>query len=287
MFTLPNRLVIADGAWGTEIQRRGLPGGVLPESWNLDRPEQVEALARDYVAAGSEIILTNTFGANRFILRRYDLEDRAAEINRRGAEISRRAAETGAAVAVFGSIGPTGHLPSAEDMDEDELAAAFGEQAQALHDGGVDGLVIETMSDIAEFRLALTAAVKTGLPTCGCMTFDSGPGKVHTMMGVTVQEATHLAEEEGARIVGANCGAGMENYLDVLRLFREATALPVWVKANAGLPELHSSTIAYAMTPERFVAYARDLAAAGARVIGGCCGTTPAIISELVRALKD
>ncbi len=285
MFTLPDRLVIADGAWGTEIQRRGLPSGVLPEAWNLQQPEKVEALARDYVAAGSDIILTNTFGANRFILSRYGLEDRAAEINRRGAEISRKAA--GTHTAVFGSIGPTGHLPSAEDIDESELAAAFDQQAQALHDGGVDGLVIETISDFTEFRLALIAAVRTGLPSCGCMTFDSGPGKVHTMMGVSVEEAARLAEEEGAQLVGANCGAGMENYQDVLRLFRQTTALPVWIKPNAGLPELHSNTIAYAMTPERFVGYAQELAAAGARVLGGCCGTTPEIIAQLVQALKS
>jgi 5-methyltetrahydrofolate--homocysteine methyltransferase len=284
MMNLPDRLLMADGAWGTEIQRRGLARGKLPESWNLEAPEKVEALAGEYVAAGCDIILTNTFGANRFVLKRYNLEEKVAEINRRGAAISRKAA--GAKIAVFGSMGPTGLLPSVEDVDEALMASAFREQAAVLQDAGADGLVIETMSDLAEFRLAVRAAAATGLPTCGCMTFDSGPGRVHTMMGVAVEEAARIAEEEGAAFVGANCGAGMENYLDVVKRFRAASRLPVWVKPNAGLPEIHSRTIAYAMTPDRFIGYARDLAAAGVRVIGGCCGTSPVLIAELVRRLK-
>ena len=283
---LPDRILIADGAWGTEIQNRGLPSGSLPERWNLERPEKVEELAREYVEAGSDIILTNTFGGNPFILERYGLADKAEEINRRGAEISRKAT-SGTDVLVFGSIGPTGLLPSVEETDEEKLAEAFRLQAAALRDGGAQGIVIETMSDLVEFRLALEGAVSTGLPVAACMTFDSGPGKVHTMMGVSVEEAAKTAEEAGARFVGANCGSGMENYRDILKLFLRTTKLPIWLKPNAGLPELHSRSIAYAMTPERFVGYAAEFARSGARVIGGCCGTGPAVISKLARTLKD
>ncbi len=278
------KLLIADGAWGTEIQRRGLPPGSLPESWNLTRPAEVENLARLYVQAGCDILLTNTFGANPFVLGRYGLGDRFEDINRKGAALSKAAAPEN--VKVFGSIGPTGLLPSVEDVDEKELYEGFLKQARFLAEGGVDGLVVETMSDIVEFKLALQAAVQTGLPVCGCMTFDSGPGKVHTMMGVSVEEAAQAAEEIGASMVGANCGAGIEHYRDVVQKYQAATKLPIWVKPNAGIPELHSGTIAYAMQPETFVRYARQLVDLGVHVIGGCCGTGPDLIRLLVRTFK-
>ncbi|NCC33719.1 MAG: homocysteine methyltransferase, partial [Chloroflexia bacterium] len=167
--------VLTDGAWGTQLQLLGLTTGMCPDAWNLERPELVEQVANAYVDAGSRIILTNTFGANRFTLARHGLSEKVAEINRAGVEISRRAADGRA--LVFASIGPSGKMLMMGDVSEDDLHAAFAEQARAMADAGADGIVIETMSDPAEAKLAVAAAKKTGLPVVGCMVFDSGPAK--------------------------------------------------------------------------------------------------------------
>jgi len=175
--------VLLDGAWGTELQARGLEGGEVADLWNLRHPERVEEVARAYVEAGSGIILTNTFRANRIALQRYGEEQHVTEINRAGAQISCRAAAGRA--KVFASIGPSGKLLMTHEVDEAALAAAFGEQARALAEGGADGLVLETMSDLAEARIALEAALATGLPVVACMVFDSGRNRDRTMMGVS------------------------------------------------------------------------------------------------------
>ncbi|MBN1420225.1 MAG: homocysteine S-methyltransferase family protein [Planctomycetes bacterium] len=277
-------LIVADGAWGTEVQRRGLEPGRSPEAWNIDRPAEVEAIARSYIEAGSRLILTNTFGANRWILGRYGLAPRAREINRIGAELSRRAA--GESVLVFASMGPSGLLPSMDEIGDEELEEGFAEQAEALAEGGPDGIVIETMVDLAELRAAVRAAKRTNLPVAACMTFDAGPGRVHTMMGASVAQAVETAEAAGADIVGANCGVGMENYLEVCRQLRERSGKPVWIKPNAGIPEVMSRQVVYALTTEKFVEFGLKLAKLGANVIGGCCGTTPVEIRALAEALE-
>ena len=271
--------VVTDGAWGTELQSRGLPVGACPDAWNLSRPEAVEAVARSYVEAGSRIILTNTFGANRLILARQDLADRVAEINRAGVEISRRAA--GERAKVFASMGPSGAMLMMGEASEDDLKAGFSEQARAMADAGAEGIVVETMTDPAEARLAVAAAKDTGLPVVACMTFDSGAQLDRTMMGTTPEQASEQLLEAGADAVGSNCGQGVAGFVEICRRLHAASGRAVWVKANAGLPEMRDGKTCYAQTAEHFAAYVPQLVAAGAGFIGGCCGTSP----EFIRAI--
>lgn len=275
--------VLTDGAWGTMLQSLGLPVGDSPDAWNLTHPDRVEQVARAYVEAGSQIILTNTFGASRIMLERHGLADQAAAINRAGAEISKRAA--GERAKVFASMGPTGKMLIMGEVSEDDLRAAFEEQAQALAAGGADAIVIETMSDPGEIKAALAAAKATGLPVVASMTFDSGKNKDRTLMGVTPEEAAEELTTAGADAVGANCGQGIEGYVDICRRLRAATSLPVWIKPNAGLPEMVDGRIVYRVTPQAFAAWVPAMREAGASFLGGCCGSTPDFIRALAEAL--
>ena len=275
-----NTPVLLDGAWGSQLQQAGLPPGESPESWNLSHPDKVQAIGEAYVRAGSRIILTNTFGGNRFVLERHGLADRIREVNLAGAELSRRAA--GVKALVFGSIGPSGKMIMMGDVTADELAEAFSDQALALHDGGVNGLVVETMSDLEEAVIATKAAVGTGLPVVSCMVYGSGPGHGHTMMGITPGQAAEALEQAGAWAVGANCGCGPDDFLPICRQYREATGLPIWMKPNAGLPDVEDGKTVYRMAPDEFARSARRLwQDGGATFIGGCCGTNPAFIETL------
>jgi methionine synthase I (cobalamin-dependent) len=269
---------LTDGAWGTQLQARGLPIGGCADVWNLEHPDRVEAIAHAYIAAGSQILLTNTFQANRFALARHGLSERAVELNRAGALLSRRAA--GSALPVFGAIGPTG-LPPGANCDVDSLVAAFREQAEALAEGGVDGLVLETFYDLAEARRALAAAKRTGLPTIVSLTFGTALAPDRTLCGATPEQAATVLADAGADGIGANCGFGPQAMLPICERLRAATALPLWIKPNAGLPAQSGSALVYPFTPEAFVAAAWRLVEAGADFIGGCCGTTP----EHLRAL--
>ncbi len=277
--------VLTDGAWGTQLQLLGLTTGTCPDAWSLERPELVEQVASAYVDAGSRIILTNTFGANRFTLARYGLSEEVAEINRAGVEISRRAADGRA--LVFASIGPSGKMLMMGDVSEDDLHAAFAEQARAMADAGADGIVIETMSDPAEAKLAVAAAKETGLPVVGCMVFDSGPAKDRTMMGTTVEQAAAALCEAGADVVGSNCGRGIAGFVDLCRRLKAATDRPVWIKGNAGLPEMEDGKTVYRQTPDEFAAYMPQLVEAGASFLGGCCGTTPEFIRAAAKVLSN
>ncbi len=276
--------VTLDGAWGTQIQSLGLPPGSSGEHWNLEWPDRVQAVARTYVEAGSRIILTNTFCGNRLMLASHGLDTITTDINRAGAEISRRAA--GDEALVFGSIGPTGKLVLTGDTSEQELLDVFREQASALASGGADGIVIETMSALDEYRCAIRAARETGLPVAASMVFDSGEQRDRTMMGVTPEQAAEAAVEEGADIVGANCGQGIEGYIPIAERLKAACDLPVWIKPNAGLPVTVDGKTTYAITPEVFARQTLELVSAGADFVGGCCGTSPEFIAA-VRAALD
>ncbi|MCU0980490.1 MAG: homocysteine S-methyltransferase family protein [Pirellulaceae bacterium] len=276
--------VITDGAWGTQMQARGLPIGGCPDEWNLTHAELVEQVPRAYIEAGSQIVLSNTFRANRVALADYGLADQAAAISRAGAEISRRAA--GDRARVFASIGPSGKMLMAGDVDPDELLAAFREQAQALAAGGADGLVVETMAELDEARLAIQAAKETGLPVVGCMVFDSGAALDRTMMGVTPEQAAAALTEAGVDVVGANCGQGIAGYVDICRRLHSATDRPVWIKANAGLPEMIDGQVVYKTTAAEFASFGPALVEAGASFIGGCCGTSPDYIRALCQELR-
>jgi methionine synthase I (cobalamin-dependent) len=273
--------VLTDGAWGTELQARGLAIGDFPDAWNLTHPERVEEVARAYVEAGSRVILTNTFGANRIRLAESDLASKVTEINRRGVEISRRAAAGRA--FVFASIGPSGKMLLAGEVTPEQLHAAFEEQARALAEGGADALVVETMSDLAEAKSAVAAARTTGLPVVACMVFDSGRDKDRTMMGTTPEQAAEALSATGADVIGANCGQGIAGFVKICQRLRAATERPIWIKPNAGLPELVEGRAIYHTAPASFASHVPALVTAGASFIGGCCGTSPLFITAVKR----
>jgi methionine synthase I (cobalamin-dependent) len=275
--------VITDGAWGTQLQARGLQPGEVPDLWNLSHPQEVASVARAYVQAGSQIILTNTFGANRFRLADAEAAAQVKEINAAGVALSRQAA--GKDALVFASIGPSGKLLMNGDVSEDELHEAFAEQAEALSQA--DGLVIETMQDIAEARIAIAAAKATGLPVVASMVFDSGKDLDRTMMGATPEQAAAGLIEAGADVVGANCGQGIAGFVTICaRLKAAAQGRPVWIKANAGLPTMKGGKAVYATTAEDFASYVPAVLSAGASFIGGCCGTSPEFIHGIARLLS-
>ncbi|HXK85392.1 MAG: methionine synthase [Phycisphaerae bacterium] len=275
------KVTIADGAWGTELDKLGCPPGFCREEWNVTRPDLVGKVAQSYVEAGARIILTNTFGANRFVLSKHGRADKVAEYNRAGAAISKQVIDGKG--HVFASIGPSGKLVMIGEVSEEELFEAFREQAAALAEGGADALVVETMTDLTEAVAGVRAAKTTGLPVVASLTYDSGPEKTNTMMGVTPEKAAEALTGAGADIIGCNCGIGIENYIKVAAKLRAVTDKPVWVKANAGLPEIEDGKIVYRMTPQEFALKARKLVEAGANIIGGCCGTSP----EFIRALSE
>jgi 5-methyltetrahydrofolate--homocysteine methyltransferase len=277
------KVTIADGAWGTELDKLGCPAGYCREEWNLSKPELVEQVAASYVAAGSRIILTNTFGGNRLVLEGHNFRDRVGEFNRAGAAISKRAANGKA--RVFGSIGPSGKMLLIGEVNEQTLFEVFKEQAEALAAGGADALVVETMSDLTEASAAVRAAKTTGLPVVASMTYDSGRDKGSTLMGVSPEQAAKGLTEAGADIIGCNCGIGIDNYIKVAGRFRAVTDKPIWVKANAGLPEIDGSKVVYRMTPKEFAEKAGLLVKAGANIVGGCCGTTPEFIRAICASL--
>lgn len=274
---LADGLLITDGAWGTELQARGMAVGEAPDGWNLTDPEQVEAVARAYADAGSQVILTNTFRANSIALEG-DLE----AINRAGVAISKRAADGRA--LVFASIGPTGKLLMSGEITLEQASAAFSEQAVALAEAGADALLIETMSDIEEARAAVEAARTTGLPVIVSFAFDSGKHKDRTMMGSTPEAVAVAMVEAGADAVGANCGVGVEQAAPICRRLHAACDLPIWIKPNAGLPRIEGSALRYDTTAEFFASHYAALRNAGASFIGGCCGSTPDFVRALVSA---
>ena len=275
--------VITDGAWGTQLQMQGLVVGECSDGWNLTQPARVEAVARAYIEAGSRAVLTNTFGANRLRLAAHRLGDQVARINRVGVQISRRAA--GSWARVFASIGPTGGMVRLGETNEAELREVFAEQAEALAAEGVDALLLETFSDLREILPALAAAKATGLPVVASLVFDSGPSRDRTTMGTTPEQAVRALIEAGADVLGANCGRGIDGFISICRRMRAATDLPLWIKANAGLPEMVGGRAVYRTSPEQFAARVPDLIAAGAAFVGGCCGSTPAFIAAVVRRL--
>jgi methionine synthase I (cobalamin-dependent) len=269
-------VLIADGAWGTELQARGLDLGELPDAWNLTHPDCVAEVARSYNEAGSNIILTNTFRANRISLAPHGLARRVEAINRAGVEISRSAG----APLVYASMGPSGKMRGC--ITEGELFEAFAEQAAAL--AAADGIVVETMSDVEEAVIAVRAAKRAALPVVACVVFDTGKNKDRTMMGQTPEQAAVALAAAGADVIGANCGVGMEAYVRVCARLRAATDRPLWIKPNAGLPELIGGRAVYRVTPEEFASFLPALRQAGAAYVGGCCGTTPDFVRALVSA---
>jgi methionine synthase I (cobalamin-dependent) len=280
---LRNGPLIADGAWGTELQSRGLALGETPDLWNLAHPDRVQDVAKSYVDAGSQVILTNTFRANAIALAGHaaDIES----LNRAGVEISRRAAAGRARVVA--SIGPTGKMLMTGEVTEQQVADAFGQQALALASAGAEALLIETMSDLQEALIALKAAQHAGLPVIVSFAFDTGKQKDRTMMGETPEKIAAALQEAGAAGVGANCGAGAEFFPAICSRLRDACELPVWIKPNAGLPEVSGGRVHYHAAPEEFAERLPALLDAGACFVGGCCGSNPEFVRALAAKMKQ
>ena len=279
-------VIVADGAMGTMLQNAGLPPGTAPEGWLLENSQAVVAVHRAYLDAGSDMILTCTFGATRPRLERSGLGDRLEEINRRAVEIAREAAADEAFVA--GDIGPMGEfLAPLGDLSYEEAVDIFAEQAGALAEAGVDVLYIETMAAIEEIRAAVEGALQVadGTPVTATLSFDSHG---RTNMGVRPEEAAEALLALGVAGLGANCGATLDMTLGAVETLRRvAPRAPLIVKPNAGTPRMVEDEVVYDAGPEDMAEYARRFAALGASVIGGCCGSTPEHIAAIARAVRS
>ena len=282
------RRLLSDGAWGTFLQRKGLKPGECPELWCVTHRADVLDIARSYVAAGVDMIKTNSFGASRLKLNAYGLGNRVTELNQAAAAISREAA--GRERSVIASMGPTGKLLLMEDITEQELYAAFKEQAQALEAGGADAALIESMSALDETCLAIKATREnTRLEIISTLTFErTVKGDYRTMMGVSPSDMAKTCVEAGADIIGANCGHGFRQMIEVVKEIRAAAPkAPILVHANAGLPVNRNGVDVFPDTPAMMADFVPELLAAGADIIGGCCGTTPEHIAAIARALHN
>lgn len=276
--------IVGDGAWGTMLMARGLQPGVPPETFNLSQPRVLEDIAREYVAAGAQIVTSNTFGGSLLRLRQHGMEDAVDAVNRAGVEAVRRAVGDRAYVA--GDVGPSGGmLKPYGDIDASEWTASVEHQVALLAGAGADLITIETMTDVNEAVLAVRAAraAAPSLPIVATMTFDRTRRGFYTVMGVSIAQAAHKLTQAGADIVGSNCGNGIEVMIEIAREFRAQTTAPLAIQSNAGLPERRGTTLVYPEDPGYTAHRAALLADMGVSIIGGCCGTTPAHI----RAIAD
>jgi 5-methyltetrahydrofolate--homocysteine methyltransferase len=281
------KILVSDGAWGTFLQAKGLKAGECPELWNLEHPEEVFNIARSYIEAGSNMVETNSFGGSSIKLAHYGLQDKAYELNKAAASISRKAA--GPDHYVLGSIGPTGKILMMGEITQEELFESFSEQARGLEDGKADAIIIETMSDIEEARTAIKAArSSTDLEVICTMTFEkTKTGEFRTMMGFSPSDMVLQLKSEKIDIIGANCGNGFEDMIGIVREIRNADPdIPILVHANAGIPVYQDGQTVFPETPEQMASYVQNIIDAGANIIGGCCGTTPAHISKLKGMIK-
>lgn len=276
-------VLVSDGAWGTELQKMGLPAGGCAEEWNASHPEQVKQLIRNYCQAGADLVLSNSFGGTRFRLARHGYSERVAELNAAAARLSKEVAVDFGAYVVA-SVGPTGEFVEPLGLiTEDEMYGAFKEQIAALKAGGADAVVIETVFALEEILLAIKAAKDVDMVCFATMTFDPGAQGFKTMMGVSVEQAARALDESGADVIGTNCGNGVENMVKIVTEMRAYTKKPILVHSNAGLPQLVQGQVTYRESPEIMSAKVRDLIAAGANIVGGCCGTTP----DHIRAFRQ
>lgn len=287
---LDQAVLLGDGAMGTQLQHAGLESGGCGEAWNLDHPERVLAIQSGYVAAGSDCLITNTFGASRIMLERHAEAERVFAINKAGAELAREAFG-GRPGFVLGDIGPFGGLmePYGE-IARERVERAFREQAEALVAGGVDAIIVETQTALEELAIAIDAAREAGAGVViGSLAFDKmlDEDQVRTMMGVSPEQAAEFLADRGADVAALNCGTGVDMTMaaDVVRRYRSACGLPVMAQPNAGQPVLEGVRVVYRETPEQMAAGLPALVGAGARIVGGCCGSTPAHIRRLRDAL--
>ncbi len=281
------KILISDGAWGTYLHKLGLEVGECPEIWNVTHRAEVLSIAKSYIDAGSDMVLTNSFGAHPVRLEHFGLRDRAFELNEAAAAISREVA--GDDHFVLGSIGPSGAILMMEEIPEEKVYDGFRIQVEALAKGGADAICIETMSETAEAVLAVKAAKEfTDLEVACTFTYQkTAHGYYRTMMGVSPEEMIAAVKEAGADIIGANCGMGFEQMIEVVEAIRKVDkTTPVLVHANAGLPVMKDGKTIFPETPEMMCARINDLIGAGANIVGGCCGTTPDHIRAFVKEIR-
>jgi 5-methyltetrahydrofolate--homocysteine methyltransferase len=285
---LEQSALVSDGAMGTMLQERGLTDGGSPELWNVDKPEAIEAVLEEYASAGARLLTTNTFGGTRGRLGMHGLENRVHELNKAGAEIAKRVANRHPGTFVMGDVGPSGDLM--EPMGALTLEGAqeiFAEQIRGLVDGGVDAILIETMSDLSEVEAAINASheVAPHLPVIATMSFDTN---LRTMMGVKPAQAVQKLSALGVRIIGANCGRGMDEMRIIAREMVEARPEGVFIiaQSNAGLPILVGDTFEYQGTPEEMAKFAEEMQTLGVSIIGSCCGSTPAHTSAIAKEIN-
>jgi 5-methyltetrahydrofolate--homocysteine methyltransferase len=281
-------ILVADGSTGANLQKMGLKPGQAPEDLVIDNPEMILKLASMFVEAGSDIILTCTFGGSRLRMKDSKYQDRAPEINTRAAQIARQAASARDSVLVAGSLGPVGALIKPYGpLEAEEVKATFAEEAKALAEGGVDLLLIETMFALEEATAAFEGARSvTDLPIIVSFSYDRG---TRTMMGVKPKDVIKKYTGMGAVVVGANCGTTLENMEIIVKEYAATVPnFPLWVKPNAGVPHMDVETEqgVYDMTPEDMASYARKYVELGAKIIGGCCGSTPEHVAAIAKAVK-
>jgi 5-methyltetrahydrofolate--homocysteine methyltransferase len=279
--------ILLDGAMGTMLMDAGLKSGDCPEEWNVLQPEAVRQIHREYIQAGSQIILTNTFGGTSIRMETHGLQDRVIELNKKAAENAR--AEADAAphpVLVAGSMGPTGQLMEPlGTLSISDAEKSFTDQAAGLAKGGVDLFWIETMSDLSEVKAAVAGIRSVSeLPIAATMSFDSHGS---TMMGVSPEQAVNELKELDIQLLGANCGTGSDELIEAIKEMRSANPnLPLIAKANAGIPQMVGTEVVYDGSPELMAAYATKVFKEGAILIGGCCGSSPAHVRAMAEALE-
>ena len=273
--------LISDGATGTYLQSNGLEPGGCPEHLNLTNPELIVKMANDYFNNGADLVITNSFGGNPFMLDKYGLRKELGVINKKAAQHAKSACPAGK--FVLGCVGPTGEfLQPLGPVSEKEMFAGFTEQIQALDEGGADAIIIETMTSLEEILLAVESAkLNTNLVVMATMTFDLGPRGFFTMMGVTPEEAVKEIRKKGADVVGANCGNGIENMVKIAKIMRNVDDGPLVIHSNAGFPKIINGRIVYPETPEYMSEKFKELIEAKINIMGGCCGTTPSHISAI------
>lgn len=282
---IESRVIVLDGATGTNLQRAGMPVGVCPEQWILEHPQAIIGLQREYAAAGADIVYAPTFTANRIKLAEYGLEGRLAEMNRALVALTREAV-SGSGARVAGDLTMTGRqLAPVGDLEFEELIDVYRQQARALLAGGVDLFVVETMMSLQETRAALIAIrEECDLPVMASLTYESDG---RTLYGTDAATAMVVLQSLGADAVGLNCSSGPAEMLGAVEQMRGVASIPILAKPNAGLPKLKDGATVYEMSPEDFAAAGAALVRAGASIVGGCCGTTPEHIRALAQALKD
>jgi 5-methyltetrahydrofolate--homocysteine methyltransferase len=284
---LKNRTLVSDGAMGTMLQKYGLLSGSCPEEWNLSHPDIIRSIHQQYFSAGADLVETNTFGGNRFRLGFHGHAGKVGEFNRQAAELACSVRPAGKFVA--GSVGPTGELlEPLGTINFKQLVDIFQEQISALQAGGVDLIIIETMADLQEAQAALHAVknIAPALPVAVTMTFEKSATGFRTMMGATPAHMISALTAEGADLIGANCGLGMEEMIGIMAEFRSLCRVPLIAQANAGLPKWDGQKNVYDETPAQRGRSALKLLELNINIIGGCCGTTPEHI-QAVRKTVD